>query len=72
MLNFNIVCEIKKPPKPFDLGGLYKATFMSLVPKAGLEPACREAYAPETYVSTNFTTWALLELRLVRAKALTV
>ena len=30
------------------------------VPKAGLEPAYLAAHAPETCVSTNFTTSALL------------
>lgn len=30
-----------------------------MVPKAGLEPAHREAQASETCVSTNSTTWAL-------------
>ena len=29
-----------------------------LVPKAGLEPACLATHAPETCVSTNFTTSA--------------
>jgi hypothetical protein len=29
-----------------------------MVPKAGLEPAHREAQASETCVSTNSTTWA--------------
>lgn len=28
------------------------------VPKAGLEPASLAAYAPQTYVYTNSTTWA--------------
>jgi hypothetical protein len=28
------------------------------VPKAGLEPACLATHAPETCVSTNFTTSA--------------
>lgn len=28
------------------------------VPRTGLEPAYLAAYAPEAYVSTNFTTWA--------------
>ena len=29
------------------------------VPRAGLEPASLAAYAPQTYVYTNSTTWAI-------------
>lgn len=36
------------------------ATGMILVPREGLEPSCLATYAPEAYVSTNFTTAALL------------
>jgi hypothetical protein len=35
-----------------------KVTFYSIVPKAGLEPAQLAPHAPETCVSTNFTTSA--------------
>lgn len=31
---------------------------VDMVPRAGLEPACLAAHAPETCVSTNFTTSA--------------
>lgn len=33
-----------------------------MVPKGGLEPPHRLAYAPQAYVSTNSTTWAKMKI----------
>ncbi len=34
--------------------------FYVYVPEKGLEPLHLAAYAPEAYVATNYTTWAIL------------
>ena len=42
------------------------------VPGTGLEPAYLTAYAPQTYVSTNFTTRAGLRGKAAKVKKLSI
>ncbi len=60
---FSIKNTIQKKKFPTDVGNFS-------VPEAGLEPARRKPYAPETYVSTNFTTRAGLVLSNVKLEKL--
>ena len=54
---------LRRKRKPW---GIFSKT---LVPKGGLEPPHLTAYAPQTYVSTNSTTWANLKAQYFKPGA---